>query len=100
MHPLRTRTIELIAEILEVEPSTISPGQRLREDLGLDSLQSLELLSLISEELRVELPMEAALDLETVDDACAFVERTAAERSGEERPAGPLPSTEPAAGGA
>lgn len=72
----RARTIALIAEVLEVEPSTIGTEQRLREDLGLDSLQSLELLSLLGEELRMELPMEEALDLDTVEDACAFVERS------------------------
>ncbi|MCB9595998.1 MAG: acyl carrier protein [Sandaracinaceae bacterium] len=74
----RSRTIELIAEILEVQVDTVRPPQRLREDLGLDSLQSLELLSLLGEELRLELPMEEALELETVEDACAFVERTVA----------------------
>jgi len=65
----------LIAEVLEVEPSEVKVSDRLRDDLGLDSLQSLELLSLLAEELRVDLPMEAAMDLGTVKDACEFVER-------------------------
>ena len=77
----RARTIELIAEVIEVDASAIGADQRLREDLGLDSLQSLELLSLLGEELRIELPMEEALDLDTVEDACAFVERNVAARS-------------------
>lgn len=74
----RDLTIRLIAEVLEVEPTTIAPSARLREDLGLDSLQSLELLSLLGEELRVELPMEQALELETVEDAFALVEQVVA----------------------
>ena len=53
----------------------LEPSARLVEDLGLDSLQSLEMLSTLSEELRVDLPMEEAMELRTVADACDFVER-------------------------
>lgn len=71
----RQRTIEILADILEREPGQLGDGDRLREDLGLDSLQSLEMLSTLSEELRVDLPMEEAMELRTVADACEFVER-------------------------
>lgn len=69
------RTILVIAEIVEAERSEIQETALLREDLGLDSLQSLELLSVLSEELRIDLPMEEAMELSTVADACVFVER-------------------------
>lgn len=72
---LRDRTIEILADILETTPAKVRPQDRLREDLGLDSLQSLEMLSMLSEEFRVDLPMEEAMELRTVDDACAFVAR-------------------------
>ena len=68
------RVRSLIAEILEVDGSTIHPESRLREDLGMDSLQSLELLSVISEELRIDLEMEEAMEIGTVEDACNFVD--------------------------
>lgn len=71
------RTIEILADILERSPSELADDHRLREDLGLDSLQSLELLSSLSEALRLDLPMEEAMELRTVADACAFVERAA-----------------------
>lgn len=70
----RTRTRLILAEIAETDPRRVADGARLREDLGLDSLQSLELLSVVSEELRIELPMEEAIELRTVADACRFVE--------------------------
>ena len=70
-----SRVTALIAEIVEVEPDTVGAKTRLREDLGMDSLQSLELLSTLSEELRIDLEMEEAMDIETVADACAFVHR-------------------------
>lgn len=70
---LHRRTVALIADILEIEPSAVSGAERLREDLGMDSLGSLELLSSLSAELRVDLDAEAAMDIETVDDAVDFV---------------------------
>jgi len=70
----RSRTREILAEISEREVEGVRDVDRLREDLGLDSLQSLELLSVVSEELRINLPMEDAVELRTVADACDFVE--------------------------
>jgi len=78
----RARTIAVIAEIIEVEPTEVSETARLREDLGLDSLSSLELLSVLGEELRIDLEMEEAMGLETVDDACKFVENAFAAQHG------------------
>lgn len=71
----RDRVVEVMAEILEIETNAIKLGDRLREDLGMDSLASLELLSTISEELILDLEMEEAMDIRTVSDACDFVEK-------------------------
>lgn len=68
-------TIHLLAEICETDARRIEGGQRLREDLGMDSLQSLELLSLVSEALKIDLDIEEAMAIRTVDDACDFVLR-------------------------
>jgi acyl carrier protein len=69
------RLVDTIAEILEIDRSAIGDQSRLREDLGMDSLASLELLSVLSHELRIDLEMEEAMSIETVADAFAFVER-------------------------
>ncbi|NOY90269.1 MAG: acyl carrier protein [Deltaproteobacteria bacterium] len=63
-----------IAEILEMEPGDISHDARMREDLGMDSLGSLELLSTLSRELNVDLEIEQAMEIETVADTLRFVE--------------------------
>jgi acyl carrier protein len=77
----RERLIALVADILEIDdPSSISPSDRLREDLGMDSLGSLELLSTISEELRIDLEMEEAMGISTVEEAFTFIERNYAEQ--------------------
>ena len=82
---MRQRLIAIVAHILEIDPSSVHGSQRLREDLGMDSLGSLELLSMISEQLKLDLEMEEAMDIVTVDDACAFVERQYGDQKGEAR---------------
>lgn len=78
----RTRVIELIATIAEVDIAEVGGSARLREDLGMDSLGSLELLSTLSEELRIDIEIEDAMGIATVDDACAFLERTYVAQAG------------------
>ena len=83
---LRPRTLAVLAQILETDVAAICATDRLRDDLGLDSLQSLELLSVLAEELRIDLPMEEAMELGTVEDACRFVEDAwRAQHAGAER---------------
>lgn len=79
------RIVELIAEIMELDdPSTIRPTDRLREDLGMDSLCSLELLSTVSEEFKLDLEMEAAMGINTLQDAFDFIERNWSEQKSDE----------------
>jgi len=82
---LRARICALIAEIAQVDDGTLVGAERLREDLGMDSLGSMELLSRISAELRLDIEAEEAMDIQTVDDACAFVARRVQEGSGHDR---------------
>ena len=78
----RKLTVKLLAEIAETDIRSIRDGQRLREDLGLDSLQSLELLSSIGEALKIDLDVEQAMGIRTVNDACRFVATQYAEQCG------------------
>ncbi len=71
----RSSTLEILAEIAEVKLADLRGSDRLREDLGMDSLSSLELLSSLGEKLRLDLQIEDAMGIRTVDDACAFVEQ-------------------------
>ena len=67
-----------LADILEVEPSSISEGQSFADDLDADSLALIELVEAIEEELgertvgfRIE--DEDLEDLKTVRDAVDYV---------------------------
>jgi acyl carrier protein len=52
---LRTDLLEVLSKLAGLETDKISDDDRLREDLGLDSLQSMELLSRISDQYELDL---------------------------------------------
>lgn len=76
----RTSTLSILAEIAEVDVAKLKGTDRLREDLGMDSLSSLELLSSLGDKLRLDLQIEDAMDIRTVEDACLFVEQQCSSR--------------------
>jgi len=76
----RASTLSILAEIAEVDIAKLRGTDRLREDLGMDSLSSLELISSLGDKLRLDLQIEDAMDIRTVEDACIFVERQCSSR--------------------
>lgn len=80
---VRAHVIDLIAKTSRVDRATIRGEDRLRDDLGMDSLASLELLSIISDELDLDFELDDAMQIETVDGAVAFVEASAAALGGD-----------------
>lgn len=58
---------EHVSDGLGLEPDVVVPEARLVEDLGLDSFDLVELLTLV-EELGVRFPDDVAVGLETVGD--------------------------------
>ena len=65
--------IRIISDVAAVAPKDIKPTDRLREDLGMDSVSSMELLSALAEELDLEIEMEEAIDINTVDAVITIV---------------------------
>src|SRR5262247_2501943 len=63
-----------LAQHLKRDVSKIRPGDRLREDLGLDSLAMIELLFKIEEHFDLEIPNEDLSRVTTVADVTAYVE--------------------------
>jgi acyl carrier protein len=71
---LDDRIVHLIAQVAAVPPAEIRPADRLREDLGMDSVSSLELISLLCEELDVDIEVEDAVQVTTVAAAIQLAE--------------------------
>ena len=69
------RMIELIAEVSLIKADQIKPQHRLREDLGMDSVCSLELISMLAEEFGLDISVEEAAHVFTVDEAMAMARR-------------------------
>jgi acyl carrier protein len=63
------QVVHMIAQLTTVQQGAIAQEDRLREDLGLDSVSSMELISMLSEELHVEVSLEEAMAVTTVRGA-------------------------------
>jgi len=66
---------EVVADLTESRPGDIRPQDHLVDDLGLDSLQEMELVSRLSEEYDVDPDLDDLVDIETVTDVVVFVSR-------------------------
>ena len=63
------KLINAIAEVLDIDPSTITAESRFVEDLGADSLDFLQIVVSIEDEFGIKVPMEDVKDISTVKDA-------------------------------
>ena len=63
----------IIAEQLGVKPEEVTPEASFIDDLGADSLDTVELIMALEEEFNVEIPDEDAEKMITVGDAVKYV---------------------------
>ena len=68
------RVKAIIAEQLGVKPEEVVPEASFIDDLGADSLDTVELIMALEEEFGVEIPDEDAEKMTTVGDAIKYVE--------------------------
>ena len=64
---------DIIVEQLGVDADKVVPGASFIDDLGADSLDTVELIMAIEEEFDTEIPEEEAASIATVQDAIDFV---------------------------
>ena len=67
----------IIAEQLGVKPEEVTPNASFVDDLGADSLDTVELIMALEEEFSVEIPDEDAEKMKTVGDAIKYIEEKA-----------------------
>jgi acyl carrier protein len=68
------RVKEIIVEQLGVNPDQVTPEAKFIEDLGADSLDTVELVMAFEEEFGAEIPDEDAEKLQTVGDVTKYIE--------------------------
>jgi acyl carrier protein len=68
---------QIIAEQLGVEEDEVTPSSSFADDLGADSLDTVELVMALEENFDLEIPDEAAEKIRTVQDAIDYIEKHA-----------------------
>ena len=74
MSDISERVIEIVMEHLGVEKDKITENSSFIDDLGADSLDTVELVMAFEEEFSIEIPDDAAETITTVKDAIGFIE--------------------------
>lgn len=69
---------EMIAEKLNLEISRVTPEASFTNDLGADSLDTVELIMDLEKEFNVKIADEDAEKIQTVGDAINFIEKAQA----------------------
>jgi len=72
--PIDIRVRDIIVEQLGVKPDQVTPEAKFIEDLGADSLDTVELIMALEEEFGIEVPDEQAEKLLTVGDVVKYIE--------------------------
>ena len=65
---------KIIAEQLNIAEDRITPDVKLVEDLGIDSLDTLEMLMALEDEYGIQISNEDAQELKTVQDIVNYIE--------------------------
>jgi acyl carrier protein len=75
---IEARVKEIIINELGVEPEKVGHEASFVEDLGADSLDTVELVMAFEEEFGIEIPDEDAEQMRTVGDAVDYLKKNAA----------------------
>lgn len=74
MSDIAERVTKIVVEHLGVEEQKVTPDASFIDDLGADSLDTVELVMAFEEEFGVDIPDDAAEKIEKVADAIKFIE--------------------------
>src|SRR5262249_15376399 len=77
MSDIAERVKKIVVEHLGVEPDKVTENASFIDDLGADSLDTVELVMAFEEEFGCEIPDDAAETILTVGDAVKFLEKNA-----------------------
>jgi acyl carrier protein len=78
MSDIAERVKKIVVEHLGVEADKVTENANFIDDLGADSLDTVELVMAFEEEFNVEIPDDAAETIVTVGDAIKFLQKNAA----------------------
>jgi acyl carrier protein len=82
MSDVRERVKKIVVQHLGVEAEKVTDNASFIDDLGADSLDTVELVMAFEEEFKCEIPDDAAEHILTVGDAVNFLEKHAGATAG------------------
>jgi acyl carrier protein len=65
---------KVVVDQLSVDEKLVTPEARFTDDLGADSLDTVELVMALEEEFKCEIPDEDAEKIQTVQDAVSYID--------------------------
>ncbi len=77
MSDIKSRVIGIIVDKLGVDESEVTPEANFTNDLGADSLDTVELIMEFEKEFEISIPDEDAEKIGTVGEAIAYMEKAA-----------------------
>jgi len=77
MASVEERVKQIIVEQLGVDEAEVTPSASFVDDLGADSLDTVELVMAFEEAFEIEIPDEDAEKIRTVQDAVTYIEEHA-----------------------
>ena len=77
MSKIEERVKAIVVEQLGVKEEDVSADSSFVDDLGADSLDTVELVMALEEEFNCEIPDEEAEKITTVKEACKYIEANA-----------------------
>ena len=77
MSDIQNRVKVIIVDKLGVDESEVTPNATFTNDLGADSLDTVELIMELEKEFNITIPDDQAEKITTVGDAIAYVEANA-----------------------
>ncbi|MFO0898174.1 MAG: acyl carrier protein [Pirellulales bacterium] len=78
MASVKDRVIDIVSEQLGVDREKVSPETSFVNDLGADSLDTVELVMELEEEFDINIPDDAAEKIQTVGQAIEYIEKAQA----------------------
>ncbi|MCF8414595.1 MAG: acyl carrier protein [Crocinitomicaceae bacterium] len=77
MSDIKSKVISIIVDKLGVEESEVSHEASFTNDLGADSLDTVELIMEFEKEFNIAIPDDQAEKIQTVGDAISYIEENA-----------------------
>lgn len=81
MEKLEERTIKVISQQTRIEEASLTPDARFIEDLGIDSVDFIEVVMQLEKEFHIKMPDEQIKRLRSVGDVIENIKQTTREQN-------------------